>query len=315
MRDWIHVLPKAELHVHLEGSLEPETLCEIDPSLTRNEVSEAYRYSDFGGFLQSFAFAAKRLKTPEHYAIAARRLFEKLEAQNVELVEVILSAGVVLWKQLDFAAVWEALARESARTRIRVAWNLDAVRQWGPEKAMEVAILAADRRTEGALSYGLGGDEAAAPAEAFREVFAYARDRGMRLTCHAGETAGAESVWQALAIGAERIGHGIRAIEDPLLVEHLAANRIPLEVSITSNVRTGAVADLAAHPVRKLHDAGVPLILNTDDPALFETDLISEYELAIRSFGFSQEEIDRIRRNGFAFTFLPQTHATAENRS
>lgn len=306
MRDWIETLPKAELHVHLEGSLEPATLCEIDPSLSEDEVRRAYQYADFAGFLQSFAFAAKRLRTPEHYAIAARGLFDRLEAERVEVAEVILSAGVVLWKGLDFEAVWAALVRETEARRgaMRIGWNLDAVRQWGVDKAWDVVRLAADRVPEGAVSFGLGGDEAGGPAREFGEIFAYARERGMRLTCHAGETCGAGSVWDALSIGAERIGHGIRAVEDPALVAHLAARQIPLEVSITSNVRTGAVESFEKHPVRQLFDAGVPVILNTDDPALFDCTLGGEYELAARQFGFTGAELQQIAANGFRYAFV-----------
>ena len=303
MREWIQQLPKAELHVHLEGSIDLETLREIDPSLTLDEAREGYRYVDFQGFLGSFAFAARRLRTPEHYALAARNLFDKLAAQNVTHAEVILSAGVVLWKGQDFGAVWRALARESARAPLRVKWNLDAVRQWGAGKAWDVVRLAVERVEEGAVSFGLGGDEAGAPAADFHEIFAFARDHGMRLTCHAGETTGPESVWQALEIGAERIGHGIRAIEDPRLMAHLAAAKIPLEISITSNVRTGSVASYREHPVRRMFDAGVRVILNTDDPALFETDLNGEYELAAARFGFTREELTQLASNSLLCKF------------
>lgn len=303
MWDWIRELPKAELHVHLEGSVDVETLCEIDPSLTIEEARAGYRYSNFQGFLQSFAFAARRLRTPEHYSLAARKLLARLAGQGVTHAEVILSAGVVLWKGQDFAAVWDALALAAADSPLEVKWNLDAVRQWGVEKAWDVARLAADRVTEGAVSFGLGGDEAGCSAEEFREIFAYARDRGLRLTCHAGETTDARNVWDALAIGAERIGHGIRALEDPKLVAHLAERRIPLEISITSNVRTGAVSSLQEHPVRKLFDAGVPVILNTDDPALFDCDLLREYELAANQFGFSRDEIAQLAANSLRYRF------------
>ena len=125
----------------------------------------------------------------------------------------------------------------------------------------------------------------------------------MRLVCHAGEMSGPKSVWDALEIGAERIGHGVRSIEDPALVEHLAARRIPLEVCITSNVRTGAVASLCEHPVKKLHDAGVPIVLDTDDPALFGCTLAGEYELAAREFGFTDEQMAEIERNSVRFGF------------
>jgi aminodeoxyfutalosine deaminase len=303
MRDWIRSLEKAELHVHLEGSIDVDTLCAIDPSLSREDALAGYAYNDFQGFLKSFAFAAKRLQTPEHYALAARNLFTKLAAQGVVHAEVILSVGVVLWKGQDFALVWDALVRESARVPFTVKWNLDAVRQWGVEKAWDVVRLAVERVDEGAVSFGLGGDEAGGPAELFRDVFAFARDHGMRLTCHAGETTGAVSVWQALEIGAERIGHGIRSIEDPVLVSYLAEHRIPLELSISSNVRTGAVPSYLQHPVRRLFDAGVPIILNTDDPALFGSDLLEEYGIAARDFAFTKEELTTLAANSLAYRF------------
>ena len=293
----------AELHVHLEGSIEPETLVEIEPSLTREEIAAATVYTDFAGFLKAFVWVNKFLRRPSDYACAARSLFERLEAQGVTYAEVTLSAGVVLWKQQEFGPVFDAVAREAARSRIAVRWILDAIRQFGPEPARLVFNLAAERIDEGAVAIGLGGDEARGPAVWFGDLFKQARDRGLRLGCHAGEIAGPESVRQALAIGAERIGHGIRAIDDPGLVAHLAARRIPLEVCITSNVRTGAVASLEEHPVKRLYDAGVPIILNTDDPALFGCTLAGEYQLARTAFGFTAEQIEDLAKNAFAYAF------------
>jgi adenosine deaminase/aminodeoxyfutalosine deaminase len=233
----------------------------------------------------------------------ARRLFERLTSEGVVYAEVILSVGVVLWKQQDLAAIYDRLLQESARTPITVRWIFDAVRQFGVETAKPVFDLAAERVAEGVVAIGLGGDEGRGPARLFADLYREARDRGLRLTCHAGETAGPWSVWEALEIGAERIGHGIRAIEDPALVAHLAANQIPLEVCITSNLRTGAVASLAAHPIKRLHDAGVPIILNSDDPALFNCTLESEYELAAREFGFTEDQLDELTRNAFRYAF------------
>jgi aminodeoxyfutalosine deaminase len=294
---------RAELHVHLEGSVEPETLLELDAALTREEIARATSYSDFAGFLQSFVWVNKRLRKPEDYARVARRLLERLESESVTYVEVTLSAGVVLWKQQPFAPVYDALAREAARSRITVRWILDAIRQFGPETAKPVFELAAERVGDGVVAVGIGGDEERGPARWFADLYREARDKGLRLTCHAGETTGPESIWEALAIGAERIGHGIRAIEDPALLVRLIEKDVPLEVCITSNVRTGAVASLAEHPVKRLWDAGVPIVLNTDDPALFDCTLAGEYDLAARAFGFTAEQLAELARNSFRYAF------------
>ena len=283
--------------------MEPETLLEIDPALTREEIAEHTAYTDFAGFLKSFVWVNQRLRAPEDYARVARRLFERLESEGVTYAEVILSVGVVLWKKQDLDAIYRALVREAARTPVTVRWIFDAIRQFGTETAKPVFDLAAERVGEGVVAIGLGGDEQRGPAGLFGDLFREARDRGLRLTCHAGETAGPRSVWEALQIGSERIGHGIRSIEDPALVAHLAAKQIPLEVCITSNLRTGAVASLAEHPVRRLYDAGVPIILNSDDPALFGCTLDSEYELAAREFGFTEDELAGLTRNAFRYAF------------
>ena len=295
----------AELHVHLEGSIEPETLREIDPTLTEEEIAANTTYSDFAGFIASYVWVNRKLRTPEHYAIAARRLFENLEAQQVVYAEVTLSAGVVLWKQQDLAAVFDALAREAARAPLTVRWILDATRQWGVDAARPVFEFAAARQSEGVVAIGLGGFEEQGPEKWFRDLYLQARERGLRLTCHAGETSGPESIWDALEIGSERIGHGIRAVEDLRLMEYLRERKIPLEVCITSNVRTGAAPSLEQHPIRKLFDAGVPIILNTDDPALFGCTLRSEYELAARKFGLPASEL---AANAFRYAFRPRMH-------
>jgi aminodeoxyfutalosine deaminase len=295
--------PLAELHLHLDGSVEPDTLLEIDPSLTPEEIAANTAYSDFAGFLKSFVWVNKRLRTPADYARVARRLFERLESEGVTYAEVILSAGVVLWKEQNLSAIYDALMREVSRSPITVRWIFDAIRQFGPETAKPVFDLAAERVGEGVVAIGLGGDEERGPARLFANLYREARDRGLRLTCHAGEMAGPASVWEALEIGSERIGHGIRAIEDPTLMAHLTAKNIPLEVCITSNLRTGAVASLAAHPVRRLYDAGVPIILNSDDPALFGCTLASEYALAGLEFGFTDAQLAELARNAFRYAF------------
>jgi adenosine deaminase/aminodeoxyfutalosine deaminase len=297
--------PKAELHLHLEGSVEPETLREIDPSLTDEDLQAGYAYSDFLGFLKAYAWVAKKLVKPEHYAIAARRLFEKLHEQNVSYAEITLSAGVVIWKGDDFGPIYAAVQKEAERSRVDVRWIIDAVRQFAVEDAWQVARLAAERVGDGAIALGIGGDEVRGPARLFGEVFAWAHDHGLRLHAHAGENAGPESVWEALDIGAERIGHGIAAIRDPNLMEFLRSNEVPLEICLTSNVMTGVVPSLDKHPIRSIYKLGVPIILNTDDPALFRTSLLGEYEIAQEQFGFDGAELAGILRNAFRFAFDP----------
>lgn len=296
-------LPKAELHVHLEGAISPEALMEIDPSITLEDIQANTAFDTFEGFLRAYIWVNRKLRTPEHYAIAARRLFDRFSEENVHYAEVTLSAGMVLWKEQPLAEIYDAIWRESLRSSVRVFWILDAIRHFGADHGMKVAEFAASRTGDGVVAFGIGGDELRGPAEWFRDVFAYARDQGLRLVCHAGETGGPESVRAAVAIGAERIGHGIAAARDAGLMADLRARNIPLEVCITSNVRTGVVAGLAEHPVRALFDAGVPITLNTDDPALFGTSLGAEYELAKRQFGFSEEELAAVAENGFTYAF------------
>ncbi len=313
MPDFFRKWPKAELHLHLEGSVEPATLREMDPSLTAEEIAAAYAHADFAGFLKSYAWLSKRMRTPEHYAIATRRLLETLADQNVSYAEITLSAGVVLWKGDEFAPIYEAVQHEAVRSRVQVRWIIDIVRQFSMEDAWRVAGLAAERVDDGAIAIGIGGDEARGPASQFAEIYEWARDQGLHLHAHAGETTGPESVWQALEIGAERIGHGIRSTGDPALLQYLRVHRIPLEICLTSNVATGSIPSLDKHPIRTLYDAGVPIILNTDDPGLFDCSLDGEFELARQQFGFTEAELQGIARNGFRFAFERSVSAWAKS--
>jgi aminodeoxyfutalosine deaminase len=297
------VRPLPELHVHLEGTITPETVCELNPNVTTEEARSRYEHTDFAGFIQTYIWVNQQLRTPADYAHATRRMIEAFDRQNVKYAEVNLSAGVVLWKQQNFGEMFDAIVDAASSGTVRVRWILDAVRQFGPEAAMRVAELAAERTERGVVAFGFGGDEAKGPAEWFAEVCAFARHRGLHIAPHAGETVGPESIWAALEGGAERIGHGIRAIDDPVLVRHLADRQIPLEVSITSNLRTGAVRNVDDHPIRRLFDAGVPITLNSDDPGIFGTTLSDEYRIAAEHFGFSEHELDGVARNGFRFAF------------
>ncbi len=303
MADFLEEMPKAELHLHLEGAVEPETLHELDPATPVEEFRALYRYADFDGFLKAFGAVGKLLRTPHDYALVTGRLLDRLAAQNVRYAEIILAAGVVLWKEQEFGPIFDAVRRAADGSPVEVRWILDAVRQFGVEQAMRVAELAAERRGEGVVAFGIGGSEERGPAEWFGEVFRFARAAGLRLTAHAGEGTSPRSVWAALELGAERVGHGIAAIKDPELLRHLRDRGIPLEICITSNLVTGVVKRIEDHPLRRLYDAGVPIVLNTDDPAMFGCSLTGEYRLAARHFGFSEQELRAIAANAFRYAF------------
>jgi adenosine deaminase/aminodeoxyfutalosine deaminase len=303
MADFFDDLPKAELHLHLEGSVEPETLHELDPATSVEAYRALYSYPDFDSFLRAFGAVGKLLRDPEAYRLITRRLLERLAGQNVRYAEIIVAAGVVLWKNQDFGPIFDAIVEGASGSAVRVRWILDAVRQFGTDHVMRVAELAAKHRERGVAAFGIGGSEERGPAECFTDAFRFAREAGLHLVAHAGESMGPESIRAALALGAERVGHGIAAVRDEALMAELRERNIPLEISITSNLVTGVVKRIEEHPVRRLYDAGVPITLNTDDPAMFGCTLTGEYRLAARQFGFSESELRGIAENGFRYAF------------
>jgi aminodeoxyfutalosine deaminase len=307
-------LPKAELHLHLEGSIQPSTLLELrqrhgmdEASLA--EVDQLYNYTDFKGFLSAFKDVTGHLRAPEDYELITYRLMERLKLQNVLHAEVIVSVGVCLWREQDFVTIFEGMERGRARGEkdfgISLLWIFDAVRQFGAEKAQSVLDLAIQFRDRNVVAFGIGGDEIAGPPEWFAGVYARAAEHGLHLTAHAGESAGPESIWGALNLKAERIGHGLTAGQDPELIEELAERQVPIEICVSSNLRTGCCADLAQHPVRRYFDAGLMLTVNSDDPAMFRTSLAGEYALVQETFGFSDEHLRELARNSFEASFLP----------
>lgn len=326
---FIQSLPKAELHLHLEGSVEPATLAELSrrhntplptennrydvrgsgDELSEEDVRRLYSYQNFTGFMLAFKAVTERLRTPEDYELITYRLMQKLRQQNVMHAEVYVSVGVVRWRGQDFGPIFEGLERGRERGHrdfgVSLLWIFDAVRHFGPEAAAEVFDIAARLRERNVVGVGLGGDERRGPAEWFRDLFKKAADSGLRLTAHAGETSGPESVWGALNIGAERIGHGVSIARDPELLEVLAHKQVPLEICVTSNVRTGVCTEVKEHPLKAFFDEGLMITLNTDDPAMFQTSLCKEYELAHEEFGLTEEHLREIARNSFEASFLP----------
>jgi aminodeoxyfutalosine deaminase len=335
-RAWLRRLPKAELHLHLEGTVSPETLVELSRralagnreagergpgagSFSIEEAEALYRYTDFSGFMLAFKAVTARLRTAEDYELITYRMMAQLAAQGVAHAEVYISVGVIYyWRKEEIGSdplLFEKIFRgmEMGRARgerdfgVSVYWIFDAVRHFGVEEAARVFRKAAELRGEfpSVVGIGIGGDERRTGAEPFRDLYFEAREAGLRLTAHAGETVGPESVWAALNIGAERIGHGLTAIEDPELMEVLAERQIPIEICISSNLRTGCCVPAALHPVRSYFDAGLMITLNSDDPAMFESDLEGEYLLAQREFGFSGEHLRELAANSFEASFLP----------
>jgi adenosine deaminase/aminodeoxyfutalosine deaminase len=310
---FIRSLPKAELHLHLEGSIDSVTLLELRKrhgrASTSAEIEQLYRYNDFTGFLMAFKTVTEDLKNPEDYELVAYRLMQQLKAQNVLHAEVYVSVGVCLWRKQDFPAIFEGLERGRERGEkdfgVSLLWIFDAVRQFGVEAARNVFDFAVRYRERGVVGIGIGGDEQKAPAELFRAPYAYAAENGLRLTAHAGETAGPESIWGALNLRVERIGHGVTAAQDPELIEELAVRQIPVEICITSNLLTGCCQRVNDHPVRNYFDQGVMITLNSDDPAMFHTSLDREYQVAQEFFGFTDEHLRELARNSFEASFLP----------
>ena len=310
---FLRLLPKAELHLHLEGAIEPATLLQLrqrhGDRVTPAEIEALYRYEDFPGFLLAFKSITEHLRKPEDYELITYRLMQRLKEESVLHAEVYVSVGVCLWRQQDFAAIFEGLDRGRARGArdfgISLLWIFDAVRNLGPEPAQKVFELAARYRDREVVGIGIGGDELKAPPELFRDAYAWSADQGLRLTAHAGETGPPESVWGALNLRAERIGHGLTAFHDPDLVEELAQRQVPVEICLTSNLRTGLCPNLNEHPAKTYFEQGVMITLNSDDPAMFGTTLAREYQIAQQLFGFTDEHLRELARNSFEASFLP----------
>lgn len=307
-------LPKAELHLHLEGAIEPATLLEIQQThgvktVTLADVEKLYQYSDFPGFLMAFKNITEHLKAPADYELITYRLMERLKAENVLHAEVYISVGVCLFRKQDFAAIFESLERGRVRGArdfgVSLLWIFDAVRHFGSAEAQRVAELAVQYQERNVVGFGIGGDEQRAGPELFREVYAYCAEHGLRLTAHAGETIGPGSIWGAMNLRADRIGHALTAYRDPDLVQELAERQIPVEICVTSNVKTGVCTRLTEHPVKTYFDVGMMVTLNSDDPAMFATSLSREYQLVQDQFGFTDDHLRELARNSFEASFVP----------
>ena len=325
-------LPKIHLHCHLEGSLRAETFVDLARHYglsTRyrpgqaevpgpTDPAEVYRFSGFPEFLLIFAAVSRALASPDDYARLAREFVADALAQNVVYGELFISPSVwsFFHRELDLAATIRAMASELRASRahgVELALIVDVTRNFGAESAMRTARLAASLAGEGVIGIGLGGDEANFPPELFADVFSFARAQGLRTVAHAGEAAGAASVRGAIAIGAERIGHGVRAIEDLSVVALLRERGIALEVSPTSNARTGVVPANAEHPLHQLDASGVRITIDADDPAIFGTSISQEYALVAERAGMAT--LQRFIANAADASFLdPEAKAALRGR-
>lgn len=315
--DWIRKLPKAELHLHLEGTVSPETLAEISQRnrthpLTLAEARALYQYKDFSGFLLAFKAITENLQTSDDYELITYRMIQALAAQGVVHAEVYVSVGVVYyWKRIEFEPLFEGMERGRLRGQhdfgISVLWIFDAVRHFGLEEAARVFHKAAEmqQRHSSIAGIGIGGDERRMGAAPFKYLYAKARSAGLHLTAHAGETTGPEEIWSALNIGAERIGHALSARLDEDLIDVLAQKQVPLEICITSNVRTACCRSLSDHPAREYFDEGLMITLNSDDPTLFGSGICGEFFLVHRRFGFTLEHLRELAGNSVEASFLP----------
>lgn len=309
-------MPKVELHLHLEGTIQPATLLEIArrnqveiPASTLEDVQQLFNYGDFHEFLSVFMMLVRALIHARDFEQIAYELGHQLADQQVRYSEVMLSPSQYYRRGLDLDEVVAGAAAGFARARrergIQVNLVFDYGRQFGIDAAWEILEIAIRNRDRTLVGWSIGGDEVNYPPELFAEVFSAARRAGLHTMAHAGEVVGPPSVWGAVdALGCERIGHGIRSVEDLALLAHLRERNVTLDVSPTSNFRTGAVSNPALHPMRQLYDDGVAITINSDDPTFFQTTLTDEYRLAARAFGFTADELAGLVLNAARATFL-----------
>ena len=308
-------IPKAELHVHLEGTISPDAYVRIARrnGLDPKDADAIFACHDFPSFLRAFLDVVKALRQPGDFAELAAEYLAHSSAENVRHVEFFISPATQrkFVPELDvramIAAVWGACVRARSERGITSRLIIDMVRNLGEEEALLDVDLALSAADHGVVGIGLGGDERLFPARDFQRAYAKARDRGLRRTVHAGEAAGAESIVDAVELlGAERIGHGVAARGKPEVLALLRDRGVTIDACPTSNRFTAALTKGEPHPLRELLAAGVGVTLNSDDPSFFKTNVAAEYEYAA-ALGCGVEEITAIARASFERSFLPVT--------
>ena len=310
-------MPKVELHVHLEGAIRPATLLALAQRNGRGLPIEdeagliaLYRFRDFPHFEEMYGTIIGCLNTPADYELIAYEFGRDCAGQNVRYAEVTFTiASHVRRNRLPWQTVLAGLntGRAAARRDFGVDWgwvfDIDRNRPETQEQVLEIALAA---RECGAVALGLAGDEGRYPASVVAETFRRAREAGLPRVPHAGELGGPERIWETLRLlDPDRLGHGVRSIEDGTLVAYLQERQLPLEVCPTSNIRLGVYPSYAAHPLRRLWDAGLLLTVNSDDPPMFGADLVHEYAVLVDHFGFTADELERVSLNGIRASLLP----------
>lgn len=318
---FVDALPKVELHVHLEGSMLPGTVLALarrhqvaDIPTTEAALADWYAFKDFNHFLRVYRTAVQVLRDEDDFALLARETALGLAAQNVRYAEMYFTPFIHTRRGIPIDEVFAGINRgrleAQAATGIELRWITDI-----PGGLPDVDIVAvADLTVEYAVAHGgasviglgIGGAEVGVPRPQFAPAFAAARAAGLRSLPHAGETTGPQTIWDSIEeLGADRIGHGIRCLDDSALVARLRADRIPLDVSPTSNLRTGVVADYPSHPLPALIGAGIPVSINSDDPPMFGTTLRDEYLHALRDLGLNRSIVAELAAAAVRHSFLP----------
>ncbi|HSR70350.1 MAG TPA: adenosine deaminase [Acidobacteriota bacterium] len=318
VRKGIQDAPKAELHLHLEGSINAALLQRLArkydselKGLSQKELREKlFTYDDFADFLSTYKTVCQHLRQADDYLLILDHLADYFREHNIRYAEIILAPSIPHRFGFDAEAIVEAVLERSAaieaEARVKIRWIFDCVRQWGADEARRTAEWAVANRRKGVCGLGLGGDENSLPLSEFQDVFLWARAHELFIHVHAGETGGPEQVWDALRIlGANRIGHGIQAARDGRLIEYLRGHAVGLDVCLTSNQATGAWSPLVNNPFGLLFKRGLSVSLNTDDPGLFQTSLTDEFLLAVEHFDLGRDGLHRLILQSALSAFLP----------
>lgn len=310
----IKALPKVELHLHLEGAAPPAFIRglakekKIDISGIFNE-NGSYKFTDFWNFLKVYEAACTTLQSPQDFYRLTRAVLEESAASGVIYSETFLSPDFCggrdlgAWKEY-LHAIQEAAAEAESKMGITLRGVVTCIRHFGPEKARETARCAAETAGNFITGFGIAGDEKVGAPKDFLWSFDAAREAGLRITAHAGEWGGPDSVRDAMNdLGAERIGHGVRAIEDMALVEEIAERGVVLEVCPGSNVVLGLYPSFEKHPIGEMFNRGVKVTVSTDDPPFFHTTMAREYEMLNRAFDWDEGVFDKISKTAIEAAF------------